>query len=183
MEISELTKNNFKNIGSNPENIKRFKEYMSDDSCENLIKLIKNTENTNNNVLHTDSLGLPSLSLVYYDSVKISEEYIESIHSLIQKEYSTKIKFRHSRLTEWRHSHSQSIMIDDLGSKDSNHMSACMYLNKDYAGAELDFVNQNVSFRPDSGELLLFPGNIHYSYKIQPGIGSVYFIQTWFDFI
>jgi hypothetical protein len=183
VEISELTKQNFTNIGSNPNNIKIFKNYLSKEECENIIALINKTDTSNNRPLQPDNAGKPTLSLLYYDSLDYSEKYIPQIKSLVEKEYDVKLKPRNSRFAQWVHNNSPSIPIDDLGHKDSNHLAGWVYLNDDYDGGELSFIHQDVSFKPQAGDLILFPGNIHYWYNVAPANGSRYIMPIWFDFI
>jgi hypothetical protein len=181
--ISELTHKNFTNIGNDSNNIKIFNNYITKEECDNIIKLIKLTKTSNNRPLQPDSSGNPTLSLLYYDSLTYSEKHIPKIQSLIEKEYNVKLKPRNSRFAQWVHKNSTTVPIDDLGHKDSNHMAGWVYLNDDYEGGDLFFVNQNISFKPKAGDLILFPGNIHYLYNVAPANGSRYIMPIWFDFI
>lgn len=180
--ISELTIENFTNIGNNPNNVKIFENYISKEECKNIIELIKGTETSNNRPLQPDSAGKPTLSLLYYDSLDYSERYIPQIKSLVEEEYGVKLKPRNSRFAEWVHNDSPVIPIDDLGHKDSNHLAGWVYLNDDYDGGELSFIHQGISFKPKAGDLVLFPGNIHYWYHVAPANGSRYIMPLWFDF-
>ena len=183
IELSELTKQNFTKIGNNPNNVKIFNNYISKEECDNIIRLINSTETSNNRPLQPDNTGKPTLSLLYYDSLTYSEKYIPQIQDLVEKEYGVKLKPRNSRFAQWVHSNSPTVPIDDLGHKDSNHLAGWVYLNDDYEGGELSFINQNLSFKPKAGDLILFPGNIHYWYHVAPANGSRYIMPLWFDFI
>ena len=70
-----------------------------------------------------------------------------------------------------------------MGSKDSNHMAGWVYLNDDYDGGDISFINQDISFKPKAGDLVMFPGNIHYWYSVKPANGSRYIMPIWFDFV
>jgi len=183
IELSELTKENFSNIGTSPDNIKVFSNYLEKEECEKIIGLIKDTETSNNRPLQPDNSGQATLSLLYYDSLDYSERYIPQIKELVEKEYGVSLKARHSRFAEWVHKNSPLIPIDDLGHKDSNHLAGWVYLNDDYEGGELSFIHQNLSFKPKAGDLVLFPGNIHYWYHVAPANGSRYIMPIWFDFV
>jgi hypothetical protein len=180
--ISEATKKNFDSIGSNQNNIKIFNNYISKEECENIIGLINSTETSNNRPLQSGASGNLSLSLLYYDSLTYSERYIPGIQDLLEKEYGVKLKPRNSRFAQWVHNGSTMISIDDMGSKDSNHIAGWVYLNDDYSGGELSFINQDMSIKPKMGDLVLFPGNIHYWYNIEAANGSRYIMPLWFDF-
>jgi hypothetical protein len=183
VELSELTKQNFTNIGSNPANIKVYNDYLSTEECNNIIDLINKTDTSNNRPLQPDGSGNPTLSLLYYDSLDYSEKYIPQIQALVEKEYGVKLKPRNSRFAQWVHNNSPVVPIDDLGHKDSNHLAGWVYLNDNYDGGELSFIHQGVSFKPKAGDLVLFPGNIHYHYHVAPTNGSRYIMPIWFDFI
>jgi hypothetical protein len=179
---SDLTVQNFNNIGSDPSNIKVFNNYLSKEECNNIIGLIDSTETSNNRRLQNDDAGWASISLLYYDSLTYSEKYIPQIQTLLEKEYGVKLKARNSRFAQWVHNDSKSIPINDMGRKDSNHLAGWVYLNDDYEGGELSFINQGVSFKPKAGDLFLYPGNTHYWYDVAPANGSRYIMPLWFDF-
>jgi hypothetical protein len=181
--ISELTHQNFTKIGNHPDNVKVFNNYLSKEECENIIAAMKNTETSNNRPLQPDGSGAPTLSLLYYDSLTLPENYVPGVHAMVEQNYGVKLRPRHSRLAEWRHNNSQTIQIDDMGSKDSNHLAGWVYLNDDYEGGDLSFVHQGISLRPKTGDLVLFPGNIHYWYNVSPTNGSRYIMPIWFDFV
>lgn len=177
MEISKLTEERFNKIGSAADNVKIFDNYLNINECNNIIKLIKLTQTSNIRPLQSEAL-----SLIYYDSLSLPENYVPEINSIVEKEYDVKLKARHSRFAEWRHNNSQIIPIDDMGSKDSNHIAGWVYLNDDYEGGDISFINQNLSFKPKTGDLVLFPGNMHYWYNVGPANGSRYIMPIWFDF-
>jgi hypothetical protein len=180
---SDLTVKNFNNIGSDPSNIKVYKDYLGQDECKKIIELINSTETSNNRLLQNDDAGWPALSLLYYDSLNYSEKHMPGIKSILEKEFNVKLKPRNSRFAQWVHKDSKPISIDDLGHKDSNHLAGWVYLNDDYDGGEISFIHQNVSFKPKAGDLVLFPGNIHYWYHVAPANGSRYIMPIWFDFV
>lgn len=180
---SDLTVQNFNNIGSNPSNIKIYKDHLDKDECKKIIELINSTETSNNRLLQNDDAGWPALSLLYYDSLTYSQKHIPGIQSILEKDFGVKLKPRNSRFAQWVHKDSKQIAIDDLGHKDSNHLAGWVYLNDDYDGGDLSFVHQGVSLKPKAGDLVLFPGNKHYWYHIAPANGSRYIMPIWFDFV
>lgn len=183
VELSELTKKNFDSIGNSQSNIKIFNNYLSKEECNKIIELINSTETSNNRLLQADPYGNPTLSLLYYDSLNYSERYFAGIQELIEKEYDVKLKPRNSRFAQWVHDNSNMISIDDMGSKDSNHMAGWVYLNDDYKGGEISFIHQNISIKPNAGDLILFPGNPHYWYNVEAASGPRYIMPIWFDFV
>jgi hypothetical protein len=178
VDNTNLTAQNFTTIGSHANNVKVFNEYLSKEECEKIMAIIKETQTSNVRPLQSEAL-----SLIYYDSLALPDQYVPGIHSLLEKQYGVKVKPRHSRFAEWRHNNSQIIPIDDMGSKNSNHMAGWVYLNDDYDGGDLSFINQDISFKPKTGDLVMFPGNMHYWYNVLPANGSRYIMPVWFDFV
>jgi len=59
-------------------------------------------------------------------------------------------------------------------------ISAIVYLNDDYEGGEVEFVNFGVKIKPKAGMLLLFPSTYPYTHIAHPVTsGTKYAIVTW----
>lgn len=59
-------------------------------------------------------------------------------------------------------------------------VSAIVYLNDDYEGGEVEFVNFGLKIKPKAGMLLLFPSNYAYTHIAHPVTsGTKYAIVTW----
>ena len=59
-------------------------------------------------------------------------------------------------------------------------ISPILYLNSDYTGGEIEFVNYNIKIKPESGMFLLFPASFPYRHIAHPvETGTKYAIVTW----
>ena len=59
-------------------------------------------------------------------------------------------------------------------------ISAIVYLNDDYEGGEVEFVNFDIKIKPKAGMLLLFPSTYPYTHIAHPVTsGTKYAIVTW----
>jgi hypothetical protein len=68
----------------------------------------------------------------------------------------------------------------DGTSHNSRALSAICYLNNDYEGGELEFVNFKIKIKPEPGMLILFPSSYAYSHIAHPIVsGTKYAIVTW----
>jgi Rps23 Pro-64 3,4-dihydroxylase Tpa1-like proline 4-hydroxylase len=68
----------------------------------------------------------------------------------------------------------------DGGSGSKRTISPILYLNDDYIGGEIEFVNFNIKIKPKSGSLILFPSNYAYRHTAHPVTsGTKYAIVTW----
>lgn len=59
-------------------------------------------------------------------------------------------------------------------------ISAICYLNDEYEGGEIEFVNFGIKIKPEPGMLILFPSNYAYKHIAHPVTsGTKYAIVTW----
>ena len=59
-------------------------------------------------------------------------------------------------------------------------LSAIFYINDDYIGGEIEFINFDITIKPKAGSLVLFPSNYAYKHKAYPVLsGTKYAIVTW----
>jgi predicted 2-oxoglutarate/Fe(II)-dependent dioxygenase YbiX len=68
----------------------------------------------------------------------------------------------------------------DGGTNIGRCISAICYLNSDYDGGEIEFVNFGVKIKPEPGMLILFPSNYAYTHIAHPVTdGTKYAVVTW----
>lgn len=68
----------------------------------------------------------------------------------------------------------------DGTSYNARTVSAICYLNDDYEGGELEFVNFKLKIKPQAGMLILFPSSFAYAHVAHPIVsGTKYAIVTW----
>jgi predicted 2-oxoglutarate/Fe(II)-dependent dioxygenase YbiX len=68
----------------------------------------------------------------------------------------------------------------DGGTETGRSVSALIYLNNDFTGGHLEFVNFGVTVQPEPGMLLLFPSNYAYEHVAYPvETGTKYAIATF----
>lgn len=68
----------------------------------------------------------------------------------------------------------------DGGPSSRRYMSPILYLNDEYDGGEIEFVNFGLKIKPKAGTLMLFPANYAYTHIAHPVTqGTKYAIVTW----
>ena len=68
----------------------------------------------------------------------------------------------------------------DGGTAIGRSISAVCYLNDDYEGGEIEFVNYGIKVKPPAGSLILFPSNYAYTHIAHPVTsGTKYALVTW----
>jgi len=71
---------------------------------------------------------------------------------------------------------------DDADYKDYN-FAALYYINDNYHGGQINFINLNKTIKPKSNSLLIFPGHETYTHEVKTIInGHRYTSSLWFSF-
>lgn len=69
--------------------------------------------------------------------------------------------------------------INKLGFE--SDFSGLLYLNDDYNGGEIEFINQNISIKPKPGTLIFFSGDMNFPHKVNEVLsGSRYNLVSFF---
>jgi hypothetical protein len=97
------------------------------------------------------------------------------------KRYGVHNKLWHEEYNMLKYSFGQEYHSHYDGSTgDGRSLSAILYLNDNYEGGQIEFVNFNITIKPTAGMLLLFPSNYAYRHKAHPVTsGTKYAIVTW----
>jgi Rps23 Pro-64 3,4-dihydroxylase Tpa1-like proline 4-hydroxylase len=60
-------------------------------------------------------------------------------------------------------------------------LSSVMYLNDDYLGGEIEFINSGVKIKPEAGSIIFFPSNFLYIHEVYPiESGFRYSMPHWY---
>lgn len=63
----------------------------------------------------------------------------------------------------------------------SRVLSSVMYLNDDYVGGEIEFINSGVKIKPEAGSIIFFPSNFLYIHEVYPITdGFRYSMPHWY---
>lgn len=63
----------------------------------------------------------------------------------------------------------------------SRVLSSVMYLNDNYEGGEIEFLNSGVKIRPEAGSIIFFPSNFLYIHEVYPiTSGFRYSMPHWY---
>lgn len=97
------------------------------------------------------------------------------------KKYGINENFYHENYNVLRYRGGQEYHAHYDGGTDIGRcISAICYLNSDYEGGEIEFVNFGVKIKPEPGMLILFPSNYAYTHIAHPVTdGTKYAIVTW----
>jgi Rps23 Pro-64 3,4-dihydroxylase Tpa1-like proline 4-hydroxylase len=60
-------------------------------------------------------------------------------------------------------------------------LSTVMYLNDNYEGGEIEFINSKIKIRPEAGSIIFFPSNFLYVHEVHPiTSGFRYSMPHWY---
>lgn len=97
------------------------------------------------------------------------------------KKYGIDETFYHENYNVLKYREGEEYLSHYDGSSSTGRcISAICYLNNDYEGGEIEFVNFGVKIKPEPGMLVIFPSNYAYSHIAHPvKSGNKYAIVTW----
>ncbi len=174
----------FERIGIGENNLKVFTNFISSEECKEIIESIKKSELSSEKPVQFSPDGDPLTFRKDWDINPYIDKYNNIVRGVIEAEYPIRIKNRSAKIAEWTKNNVYDLHINDLGINDFNNMSATIYLNDDFEGGEYHFPVQNKTFKPKAGDLIVFPGNMHYNHIISKVTsGSRYTIPLWYTFI
>jgi hypothetical protein len=98
-----------------------------------------------------------------------------------QQKYDIRETLYEESFSMLKYSHGEHYKAHSDGTTHSGRcVSAICYLNSDFEGGELEFVNFKVKIKPQPGMLILFPSNYAYQHIAHPVTsGTKYSMVTW----
>ena len=180
---SETYQQNFEKIGNSSENIKVINNFVSEEECKNIIKFITLFKTPKEQTIQWDNEFKPVTVRRDYNDEKSAHKYKEEVQNIMEDFYGVKLIFKSTNISRWDEGNKLDLHVDDLGPTSGNHMASLIYLNDDYEGGEIYFPTHNFSLKPKTGDLIMFPGNMHYAHGVKAiTSGSRYTIPMWFEF-
>jgi hypothetical protein len=191
---SEIYKQNFEKMGKGKENIKVFEKFFDENYCKTVIEQIVKTAEPIEQPVQWDTDGNPTITRKSYDGAYrgrpngtlgvLLQKHVPSIKEIMEREYGFPVQNIVAFAARWDKGDSLSLHVDDLGRDDFNHMATLVYLNDDYEGGELEFPTHQLLYKPKAGDLIMFPGNMHYAHEVKTiRSGSRWTLPMWFEFV
>ena len=183
IERSDNYKENFAKMGDGVENIKVIKNFLSPKECKFLIDIVSKFGKAEEFPVQWDSDFNPTIVRKTYLNLTVAGKYISVIKELLEKEYGFPVNNKSAFFARWDAGDSLDLHVDDLGPTNYNHMATLIYLNDDYEGGEIEFPTHKLTHKPSIGDLIMFPGNMHYAHEVKTIISGVrWTLPMWFSF-
>ncbi len=181
---SDSYKQNFEKMGNGVENVKVIENFLSEKECQILIDLINRFGKAEELPVQWDADLNPTIVRKTYSNLRIADKYVPMVQELLEKEYGFPVKNKSAFFARWDAGDKLELHVDDLGPTNTNHMATLIYLNDDYEGGEIDFPTHKLSHKPKTGDLIMFPGNMHYAHEVKTIISGVrWTVPMWFEFV
>jgi Rps23 Pro-64 3,4-dihydroxylase Tpa1-like proline 4-hydroxylase len=183
IERNESYKEFIERIGDSTDNIKIFPDFINDRVITYLMFALTKSQ-TETFVSQKDENNEPVNWITQYMAILDIFNVVQRVKDKVCEEYeTTNIEQKENRLSvvKWEKGNSLKLHVDDLGYVTDNHIAALIYLNDDYEGGELKFETHDLSIKPKKGDLVFFPGNMHYAHEVTEVLsGTRYTVPIWF---
>lgn len=173
-------------VGNSPDNIIEIANVLNQNEHRKIFSECKSLKFTSG-TKDPDDFWFNRLS--YSDELnKEILEILKKIFNVAQKSIEDRygisvINKQNYNITVWRPAMSMHPHIDDADYKDYN-FAALFYINDNYYGGEINFVNFNKMVKPKANSLLIFPGHDAYLHEVKTIIkGHRYTSSLWFSFL
>jgi hypothetical protein len=176
----------FEKVGNSSENIKLIPNFLSNDEIKYLLDNVDENRKVSFESQKDDSDNALNWMHIY-TGIEDRFDIKGRIASEIVKAYSfNRIKPKEPQLSvaKWETGTKLNLHVDDLGYVTDNHIPTLIYLNDDYEGGEISFAIHNITIKPKIGDLLIFPGNMHYAHEVKEVLsGTRYTLPIWFTIV
>jgi Rps23 Pro-64 3,4-dihydroxylase Tpa1-like proline 4-hydroxylase len=183
IERIESYKTFFEKVGNSADSIVIIPNFLSEQEINYLMASLSD-ENMRTFVSQKDENDNPTNWMNIYRLIVDKFKLIERIKTEVVKSYEfDRIESRDQWLSvvRWDKGTKLQLHVDDLGYETDNHIATLVYLNDDYDGGEVAFATHDVTVKPKTGDLLIFPGNMHYAHEVKEILsGTRYTVPVWF---
>lgn len=126
---------------------------------------------------HPDSLSLQKMWQDVYDQCIHPVNEYRLQHNIMDLRYWEAMNFVRYEVGQHFQEH------HDHGYSYNCVVSLVAYVNDDYEGGEIEFRTWGITYKPEAGDLVIFPSNYMYPHKSKPVLsGTKYSIVTMLDY-
>lgn len=162
--------------------IKVFNNFVSEEDCKRAIEILDSLDNENKLLVFKDNpnvLVAPEIPEV----IEIIKKYSIMANEIHRKEngFLPKLYTTEGFLSLWKPGSTSGIHIDSHHGYEFLQFASVIYFNEDFDGGRIYFPNQNFSYKPKSGDAVLFPcGGMEYPHGVTTVTkGKRYTIAMW----
>lgn len=188
IERDDSYKEFFDRVGNSSENIRFIPNFLTKEEVSYVLSDIEKRPFISF-VSQKDHNLNPITYMEKYNGIKDIYGIVERCKEEISKSYGIQkekvvVKQHSLAVVRWTEGTYLNLHVDDLGYVTDNHLPVVIYLNDDYEGGEIKFETHGLSFKPDAGDFIVFPGNMNYPHEVTKVLsGTRYTLPVWFSII
>jgi len=178
----------FNRVGDSSENIKVVNNFLTKEEVDHLmlnidsrpyLSFVSQKDHDGNPLTYMNKFnGIPDI----HNIIDRCKEEISASYGIEKEKIS--VKQDSLSVVKWDAGSYLNLHVDDLGYVTDNHLPVHIYLNEDYEGGEIKFVTHGLSFKPNVGDFIVFPGNMHYPHEVTKILsGTRYTLPIWFSIL
>jgi hypothetical protein len=184
LEKDDIYLSNVAKIGNSAKNIYSVEDVLS---TEDHKKLFDFTINSDKSLWIGEPWGteILNMELIPEEIVQILRKIFEIAKLKCINHYDIEVDNSYvsaHNLIKWNKGYGMRPHIDTDFQK-GNHIVVLYYINDDYSGGEITFPDHNMTIKPKSNSLIMFPGNENYLHGVlEVSDGLRYTFPTKFQF-
>jgi hypothetical protein len=164
------------NIGNSVNNIQITENVLSKEEHKQVLDY----------VLNIDSWEIQPWGVRFVSSQNISKEILNILEKVFEIAHKKCIDFYGVELNSFKNQQIPLIRFE-IGYKMNEHadttgdFAALYYINDDYEGGEINFMDHNLKIKPKANSLVTFPSNADYWHEVLENTGKERYSSTlWF---
>jgi len=175
-------------LGNSKENIITIPNFLTEEEISYLMEGL-DERSSHRFVSQKGPNGEPLTYMHKYDGLPDIYNIISRVKNEIIKAYNLEDinileKEDFLGVVHWETGSYLKVHVDDLGYVTENHLPIIIYLNDNYEGGEIKFETHDLSIKPKTGDLVVFPGNMHYAHEVTKVLsGDRYTLPIWFTIV
>lgn len=175
-------------LGNSTSNIITIPSFLKEEEVSYLMEGLED-RHSHRFVSQKGPNGEPLTYMRKYDGLNDKYNLIGRVKNEIEKAYNLEdIKIVEKEdflgVVHWETGSYLNTHVDDLGYVTENHLPIIIYLNDDYEGGEINFETHDICIKPKTGDLVIFPGNMHYAHEVKRIVsGDRYTLPIWFTIV
>jgi hypothetical protein len=175
-------------LGNSTSNIITIPSFLKEEEISYLMEGLED-RHSHRFVSQKGPNGEPLTYMRKYDGLNDKYNLIGRVKNEIEKAYNLEdIKIVEKEdflgVVHWETGSYLNTHVDDLGYVTENHLPIIIYLNDGYEGGEINFETHDICIKPKTGDLVIFPGNMHYAHEVKRIVsGDRYTLPIWFTIV
>jgi hypothetical protein len=166
------------NLGNSIENIKVTENILSIQEHTNLLEYAKSIESWN----------IQPWGVKFFQSQNMPNEIVDSLEKVFRIAYNECISFYNVKLHTFKREEVHLIKFEknykmNEHADTTGDIAAIYYINDDYSGGEINFMDHKVAIKPKANSLITFPSNEDYWHEVLENTENERYSSTlWFKF-